>query len=247
MNRPESETALYNGNSINPQPRALVIDKDRGILGMLSYNLPEQGFEFRGITDMEEGIAIMIDTRPEFVLAEEEGHGQVLDNRPNGTSVVVLQNRRPKFEAARMLDAGASHVEKKPLSPDVLASHMRAIGRRVHGREMIDTAVQVGDLNVDLSRRLVTLNGERIHLSRTEYQLVRLFAENKGRVMTSGEIVLKAWGRDFEEGRRADELQYLRMWVSRLRGKFNDREEEKIIQTFQGIGYGFGVGQTTER
>jgi two-component system KDP operon response regulator KdpE len=88
-------------------------------------------------------------------------------------------------------------------------------------------------VTIDLDRRLVTRDGEPINLTRTEWLLLQQLAANAGRVMTNAELLSKIWGAEYR-----DDLQYLRVWVSRLRRKLEPEPAEPvIIKTLQGIGY----------
>src|SRR5204862_4842384 len=91
----------------------------------------------------------------------------------------------------------------------------------------------VGEIEVDLNRRLVKRGGEIVTLTRTEWMLLQHLAANVGKIMLNAELLSKVWGPEYR-----DDLQYLRVWVSRLRRKLeDDPSKPKLIKTFQGIGY----------
>jgi len=93
--------------------------------------------------------------------------------------------------------------------------------------------VRAGDVEIDLDRRLVTRNGDQISLTRTEWLLLQHLAANAGKVMMNAELLSKVWGPEYR-----DDVQYLRVWVSRLRHKLEpDPADPTIIKTRQGIGY----------
>ena len=93
--------------------------------------------------------------------------------------------------------------------------------------------VRAGDVEIDLDRRLVTRNEDAISLTRTEWLLLQHLAANAGKVMMNAELLSKVWGPEYR-----DDVQYLRVWVSRLRHKLEpDPAEPAIIKTRQGIGY----------
>ena len=97
------------------------------------------------------------------------------------------------------------------------------------------TVNAAGDIEVDLGKRLVKRNGNTIALTRTEWQLLQHLAANPGKVILSGELLAKVWGPEYR-----DDLQYLRVWVSRLRQKLElDPSNPEIIKTLPGIGYMF--------
>jgi two-component system KDP operon response regulator KdpE len=100
--------------------------------------------------------------------------------------------------------------------------------------------VRAANLEIDLMRRLVKKDDELITLTRTEWQLLQFLAEHEGKVLLNGEILSKVWGPEYR-----DDLQFLRVWISRLRSKIEpDRSEPRIIKTLQGVGYRFEADET---
>ena len=96
-----------------------------------------------------------------------------------------------------------------------------------------DRIIRVDDLEIDPNRRLVTRGGEVVSLTRTEWLLLQYLVANAGTVMLNVELLSQVWGPEYR-----DDLQYLRVWVSRLRRKLEvDPAHPKLIKTKQGIGY----------
>ncbi len=105
--------------------------------------------------------------------------------------------------------------------------------RRAVRESMGDSLVVAGDVEIDLDKRLVTKAGEPVSLTRTEWMLLQHLASNAGRVMLNTELLSKVWGPEY-----IDDLQYLRVWISRLRSKLEtDHAQPSVIKTLQGIGY----------
>ena len=98
----------------------------------------------------------------------------------------------------------------------------------------MDEVVRAGDLEIDLGRRLVQRRGEVIPLSRSEWFLLQYLAANAGKVMSTGNVLSAVWGPEYR-----DDVQHLRVWISRLRRKLEaDRGESPgVIKTMQGVGY----------
>lgn len=95
--------------------------------------------------------------------------------------------------------------------------------------------MRVGSLEIDVGKKLVTRNGEPVHLTRTEWQLLRHLSAHPGKVIANTDILVNVWGPQYR-----DDLQYLRVWVSRLRRKLEaDPGHPQLIKTKQGIGYLF--------
>jgi two-component system KDP operon response regulator KdpE len=106
-----------------------------------------------------------------------------------------------------------------------------------------EQVVNAGNISVDLGRRIVkNAEGETISLTRTEWLLLQHLAANAGKVLLSGELLAKVWGPEYR-----DDLQYLRVWVSRLRQKVErDPSNPEIIKTLPGIGYMFQAAEEQE-
>src|SRR5690606_28900692 len=124
----------------------------------------------------------------------------------------------------------------KPFNPEELAARVRAVLRRSR-REggTSDEPVRVGPLTIDLDRRVVERDGDLVALTRTEWNLLEVLVRNQGKALMNPEILGKVWGPEY-----VDDLQYLRVWISRLRRKLEpDRPEDSIIRTFPGMGYMF--------
>jgi two-component system KDP operon response regulator KdpE len=146
--------------------------------------------------------------------------------------VILLTAKGSTADKAKGLDLGADDYVAKPFHPDELAARVRAVLRRAAGSPGAGV-VRLGDIEIDLERRLVTRNGELISLSRTEWLLLQHLAANAGRVVLHTELLTKVWGPEYR-----DDLQYLRVWISRVRRKLGAAPGEPgPITTFQGIGY----------
>ena len=157
---------------------------------------------------------------------------QLRERRP--VPVILLTAKGSTADKAKGLDLGADDYIAKPFHPDELAARVRAVIRRSsgaqpgrRGRSAFD------DVEIDLERRMVTRDGELVQLSRTEWLLLQHLAANAGKVVLHTELLTKVWGPEYR-----DDLQYLRVWVSRVRRKLGaEPGEPGRIRTFQGIGY----------
>jgi two-component system KDP operon response regulator KdpE len=116
---------------------------------------------------------------------------------------------------------------------------VRAVLRRAHSLPGDESTLRTDGVEIDLDSRLVRKDGDVVTLTRTEWRLLQELASNAGRVMLNEELLRRVWGSEYR-----GELQYLRVWISRLRSKLERVPgEPKIITTFPGIGYMLKAGE----
>jgi two-component system KDP operon response regulator KdpE len=156
--------------------------------------------------------------------------------------MILLTAKGSDADKVRGLEMGADDYLAKPFSPEELSARVRAVLRRAVGSSGLENVVRVENVEIDLNRRLVKRDGELVTLTRTEWMLLQHLAANAGKVMLNAELLSKVWGPEYR-----DDLQYLRVWVSRLRRKLEtDPSSPRLIKTFQGIGYMLDVPQEEE-
>jgi two-component system KDP operon response regulator KdpE len=150
--------------------------------------------------------------------------------------VIILSANGEDEAKVRALDEGADDYVTKPFSVQELLARMRVAVRRA--ARASDTAVVVihaGDVEIDLARRLVSRNGEEVHLTPTEYGVLRYLAEHAGRVVTHGQLLRTVMGPGYE-----DAVGSLRVYVASLRKKLEaDPAQPRLITTEPGVGYRF--------
>jgi two-component system KDP operon response regulator KdpE len=145
--------------------------------------------------------------------------------------ILLLSAVADEREKIAALDAGADDYVTKPFSGDELLARLRAALRRIAPAG--ESTITVGDLTVDLARRRVTVAGEPVALTPTEYDLLRLLARNAGRLLTHPTILREVWGPAYGE-----ESNYLHVYVSQLRRKIEpDPTRPRYLLTQQGVGY----------
>jgi two-component system KDP operon response regulator KdpE len=134
-------------------------------------------------------------------------------------------------EKIAALDAGADDYVTKPFSVDELLARLRAALRR--STPAGDAVIEVGELRLDLAKRLVTFAGRAVSLTPTEYDLLRLLARNEGKLLTHPTILREVWGPNYRE-----ESNYLHVYVSQLRRKLEpDPTRPRYLLTQPGVGY----------
>lgn len=223
---------------MSANPLVLAVDDEAGILRLIKLELEEQGFGVLTADGGEEALRLAAEHRPDIVLLDimmpdMDGLETMRRLRDQIDAPVILVTAKDTDTAKiRGLELGADDYIAKPFNPDELAARIRAVLRRLQGspRERI---IRTGGLEIDLERRIVLRDGEQIALTRTEWLLLQHLATNVDKVMMNAELLSKVWGPEYR-----DDLQYLRVWISRLRRKLEPNPSAPtVITTTPGIGY----------
>jgi len=152
--------------------------------------------------------------------------------------IVVLSVRDGDEDKIAALDLGADDYLTKPFSAGELLARIRAHLRRVSGGESSIREIDSGGLHIDLAKRIVTVDGEPVHLTRTEFDILSLLARNADRVVTSRMLLEQVWGPEY-----AFDTQTLRVHVSHLRQKIEPAGGvPRYVLTEPGVGFRF-VGE----
>ncbi len=228
-------------------PLLLVVDDEAGILRLMKLELSAQGFRVITATNGESALTMAEEHRPDAILLDimMPGHSGLevmrrLRERSN-VPVLLVTAKDKDTDKIRGLELGADDYIVKPFNPDELGARIRAVLRRVLSQD-VARVVKAGDIEIDLTRRLVKKGGEPVALTRTEWLLLQHLAANCGKVMLNTELLTKVWGPEYR-----DDLQYLRVWISRLRAKLEETPSSPlIIKTLQGIGYLFDADAPDE-
>jgi two-component system KDP operon response regulator KdpE len=233
---------------VTAEPLVLAVDDEAGILRLIKLELTTQGFRVVTADDGTSALKMAEEHRPDIVLLDivmPDLTGlevmRRLRERVN-TPVILLTAKGSDADKVRGLEMGADDYLAKPFSPEELSARVRAVLRRTVGSSGTENIVRAGDVEVDLNRRLVRRGGELVTLTRTEWMLLQHLAANAGKIMLNAELLSKVWGPEYR-----DDLQYLRVWVSRLRRKLEvEPSAPRLIKTFQGIGYMFNTAGETD-
>jgi two-component system KDP operon response regulator KdpE len=225
---------------MNGAPLILAVDDDPGILRLIKLELTSQGFRVNAAGDGIEALKMAEEETPELVVMDimmPEMTGLEVMERLRARKhvpVLLLTGRNEDMDKIQGFEAGADDYLVKPFNPEELSARVRAILRRsAVPADPHSEMVTVGDVQIDLRRRLVKKHGQVVTLTRTEWMLLQHLAENPGRTILNSELLSRVWGAEYR-----DDLQYLRVWVSRLRAKLEtDPGKPSIIRTLQGVGY----------
>jgi two-component system KDP operon response regulator KdpE len=151
--------------------------------------------------------------------------------------VVMLTARDDTIDKVKGLEMGADDYVTKPFNHLELLARIKAVLRRLDMPPPKSRApsFKSGDLEMDFASQEVRVNGERVELTPTEYKLLYHLVRNAGHTLTHGTLLAKVWGREYR-----DEVDYLRVYVRRLRDKLgDDPEKPRYIRTERGLGYRF--------
>lgn len=218
-------------------PRVLVVDDEPQILRALQMKLRGAGYSVETAATAQEALMKAGMRPPEAIVLDlllPDGRGTDVCRelrRWNTAPILVLSAVGEEKEKIEALDAGADDYVTKPFSGDELLARLRAALRRAAPSP--DPVVTVGDLRIDLDKRSVTMAGAPVSLTPIEYDLLRLLAENQGKLLTHPMILRAIWGPAFQE-----ESNYLHVHVSHLRRKIEpDPARPRYILNQAGVGY----------
>jgi two-component system, OmpR family, KDP operon response regulator KdpE len=217
----------------------LVIDDELPLRRALRTSLAAKGFDVVEASNGDEGVIAVADRTPDLVVLDlglPDVDGMEALARMRGFSdvpVIVLTARDQQSEKVAALDAGADDYITKPFDTEELVARIGAALRRRPVSEPPPAHVVVGPVEIDLSRHLVTLEGERVPLTRTELRLLEVLVTNPERLLTHEYLLRQVWGPSY-----GTESNYLRTFIGQLRKKLaDDAADPQLIVTEPGIGY----------
>lgn len=223
--------------------RILIVDDETGIRSVVRAAVESLGYEALEAATAKHALELITRERPQLIILDlglRDGSGLDICREVRGWSAVpilVLTARHEESEKIALLDAGADDYLTKPFSPSELQARVRAQLRRAAMGPVPggDRPFERDGLRIDLSARRVSRDGEEIHLTPTEWSLLRALLAHAGRTMTHHQLFDDVWGRS-----HGDAQQYLRVYVAHLRRKLErDPLRPTLIHTEAGVGYRF--------
>jgi two-component system KDP operon response regulator KdpE len=220
------------------EPKVLVVDDEPQIRRALRTSLGANGYEVRTASNGEEAIEAAAEGADLVVLdlglPDLDGTEVIRRVRSfSAVPIIVLSVRDRQADKVLALDAGADDYVTKPFGVEELLARARAALRRTTPETPGPSVVDVGELEIDLGRRLVTVAGERVHLTKTEWALLEALVTNPGKLLTHQWLLRTVWGVGYSE-----ESHYLRVYVRALRRKLGDAAAApRLILTEPGVGY----------
>jgi two-component system KDP operon response regulator KdpE len=218
--------------------RVLVVDDEMAIRRFLRTSLVAHGYQIFEAASGEEALSSIIGQRPDLVILDlglPDISGIEVTRRLREWSqvpVIILSVREHESDKIAALDAGADDYVTKPFGIGELLARMRAAVRHA-SQPATQSSYEIGDLEVDLERRIVSVAGREVQLTPTEYDLLRVLVVNSGKVLTHHQLLKMIWGVAYEQ-----EMHLLRVNISNLRRKIEtDPTRPRYVLTEPGVGY----------
>jgi two-component system KDP operon response regulator KdpE len=217
--------------------RILVVDDEQQILRALRTSLRGAGYEVETADTAEGAIAAAAMRPPEAIILDlvlPDGNGIDVSRELRTWSsapIIVLSAVGEERQKVAALDAGADDYVTKPVGIDELLARLRAALRRTTADAQ--PVIEIGDLVVDLAKRAVSVAGDLVHLTPHQYELLRVLAMNKGKLLTHRALLREVWGPGY-----GSESNLLHVNISQLRRKIEpDRTRPRYLLTEPGAGY----------
>ncbi len=221
--------------------RVLVVEDDPNICDLVRSNLTARGYEVIVSTDGSNAERLVEERSPHVVLLDltlpgRDGLELCRDIRHRfAVGIIVVSARRAESDKVMALNLGADDYMTKPFSINELMARIQATLRRTRPAAAPEPAsrnVTVGNVAINLDDRAVFVDDERVHLTPTEFSLLRELAINQGKVLTHAMLLQRVWGPGY-----ATETEYTRAYVKRLRAKLQNDGCPTLIVTEPRIGY----------
>ncbi len=220
--------------------KVLVCDDDASLLRALSISLSARGYEVVVARTGEECLDLAAHRHPDVVLLDLglpgiDGVEVVRGIRGwSMVPIIVLSARHQSVSKVEALDAGADDYVTKPFGMDELLARLRAVLRRI-GPEPDEPRVVAEGFTVDLAAKRVTRDGENVHLTPKEWDIVEVLVRSPGRLISQRQLLQEVWGPEYET-----ETEYLRVLMGRVRRKLEvDHSRPRHFRTEPGMGYRF--------
>jgi two-component system OmpR family response regulator len=216
----------------------MIIDDEAGVRELLADALKLAGFETVSAADAMVAQTMLRTVKPDLLIVDinmplMDGFEFIERIRGNGdnTPALMLSARGDRADITRGLTLGADDYVTKPFGLEELVLRVRAILRRSHFTEVLPTVLSVGPITLDEESHKVTFNDEVIDLSPTEFRLLHVLLESKGRVLSKSYLLEEVWGINFET-----ETTVVDTYISYLRKKLH-KDGFEGIRTVRGVGF----------
>jgi two-component system KDP operon response regulator KdpE len=227
------------------ETRVLVVEDDLNIVDLIRANLSVRGFDTVVSPDGRRVLQLLQTWRPDIVLLDlmlpdVDGFSLCQEIRERSTvGIIVVSARRGERDKVTALNAGADDYMTKPFGIEELLARITATLRRSRPAavpEPPQAALRAGGIEIDLAEQRVLRNGAVVHLTPTEFALLRELATHQGKLLTHAHLLRHVWGPGYET-----ETEYLRVYVRRLRAKLEITGEDPLIVNQPRVGYRLDV------
>jgi len=222
--------------------RALVVEDDPNIVDLIRSNLAVRGFDTVVSLDGLRALNLLETEDPDIVLLdlmlpEVDGFELCqLIREQSPVAIIVISARGGEQDKVTALNMGADDYLTKPFSIEELLARITATLRRTRPAETAPratpTLITIGQLEIDLASQQVRRDGAAVHLTPTEFALLRELAINRGKLLTHAHLLRRVWGRGYET-----ETEYVRVYIRRLRAKLEPQDADPVILTQPRAGY----------
>jgi DNA-binding response OmpR family regulator len=219
--------------------RILVVDDEESILKVVDYALAQAGYEVHTAGDAQGGEFLLGQIRPDLVILDvmlpgKSGLDMARDLRQSSNvPIIMLSAKGDEVDRILGLEFGADDYVTKPFSPRELVSRVKAILRRTANTSETHTCLTVGDLEIDDTSRQVTMAGEAVHLTSSEYGILMLLARHPGKAFSRQAILAALWDESPVGDERAIDVH-----IHNMREKLEaDPKNPTYLLTVRGFGY----------
>ena len=224
----------------NQDIRILIVDDEKTIRRFLKATLISQGYNVYEAVNAKEALEYSVSSHPDAIildlgLPDMDGTEVTRQIRKRAkTPIIILSVRESEADKIAALDAGADDYLTKPFNAGEMLARLRAVMRRLLPQNE-RSVFKVGKISIDISKHSVEIKAREVHLTPTEYDVLKALVLNTGKIMTHGKILKEIWNKneDFEEA-----LHLLRVTISNLRNKIESNPDRPVyILTEPGVGY----------
>lgn len=230
---------------VNKKNMILIVDDEPQIRKLLKISLKSEGFKTEEAENGAQAMRMSASIKPDLIILDlglpDHDGKEVIDSIREWSQVpiIVCSVRDGDNEIVDALGRGADDYITKPFNPDILIARIQANLRKSVTQEAGEPDIENGRIRIDLVRHEVFIDGKTTFFTPKEYELLRYFIVNRGKMITHKQLLKDVWG-----PAHSDDMQYLRVYVSQLRDKIEpDSKSPTYVVTEPGIGYRMEIMQ----
>ena len=223
--------------------RILIVDDELEIVRALQRGLVAHGYEVLTAATGESALETVTQQRPDLLLLDLNLPGMSgldvckrIRTQSELPAIIVITVRDKERDKVRALDLGADDYVSKPFGINEVLARIRVALRHISRfSEQVESSITIGPLIVDFAQHLVYVNSQEIKLTPTEYDLLKIFIQHRGKIMTQQMLLTQVWGTSSD-----NKPHYLHVYIGHLRRKIEpDPAHPRFLTTISGVGYRF--------